>query len=108
MSSPIIETVCMEAPLDRGSHGTIHEVLDLLAVVPPEFAGSRRADHHDKPLLRIAEKLHAVGAVLGELTWAADAPPGSNCPGAPGAAICPACLDRASPTESSMLLSGLL
>jgi hypothetical protein len=53
---------------DSPNHSTIHEVLDLLAVVLSEFAGCRRAHHHDKTLLRIAEKLRAIGAIPGELT----------------------------------------
>jgi len=48
-------------------HRSIHDVLDLLPVIFPHFAGRRRADHHDEALLGIAEELRAVGAIPGEL-----------------------------------------
>src|SRR6267154_5209520 len=52
-------------------HGAVDDVLNLLAIILPELTGRRGSDHHDEALLRIAEKLRAVGAVPGELAGVA-------------------------------------
>src|SRR5450432_2889314 len=53
------------------NHGSIHDVLHLLAIVLPEITGRCRAHHHDKMLLGIAKELRAIGAVPGEFTGVA-------------------------------------
>src|SRR6185369_5165647 len=52
---------------DLPHHGAVDDVLDLLTIVLPKFAGRRRSHDDDKALLRIAEELRAVGAIPGEL-----------------------------------------
>src|SRR6185312_221372 len=48
-------------------HGAVDDVLDLLTIVLPKFAGRRRSHDDDKALLRVAEELRAIGAIPGEL-----------------------------------------
>src|SRR5436190_1592507 len=48
-------------------HAAVDDVLDLLAIVLPKFAGRRRSYDDDQALLRVAEELRAIGAIPGEL-----------------------------------------